>query len=239
MSEQNHPSTGPTDTAGDQWIRLRDEFQLLFEERRGKFPYIVNIPDADMVERIKQNFSLNAISNPTKWEQGGIIDVEESDDKALTENFIERVKVIETKAAYCLGMPEVRPIAFWRGAVSRHLKRTKLNVCEDSATFCSYLARTALKGDTAARIEIPVGKIRKARGISQFTRAVRKALVNAPGASGLEICRSIDEDGVPETPNMKSRSYQDTYQNDRRAAKGLDSRFTRIRNRMKLEGILS
>jgi len=60
---------------------------------------------------------------------------------------------------------------------------------------------------------------RRVRGLSPFTRAVRKAFVNAPRASGLEICRSIDEDGVDPTPRMNSRSYEDTYQNDRGAAK--------------------
>jgi len=127
---------------------------------------------------------------------------------------------------------EIRPLKddfekAYKGEADKPAKQSQSRPSEPSAA------------PAAEQLETTGQKNRKARGVSQFTRAVRKALVNAPRASGLEICRSIDEDGVTPTPSMKGRSYEDTYQNDRRAAKLLDSRFSKIRKQMKLDRILS
>ena len=76
---------------------------------------------------------------------------------------------------------------------------------------------------------------RKARGESHFTRSARKALIRAVNASGLEICRSIDEDGVV---SKDGRNYEGIYQSDPRLRKQLDSRFSKIKRKMKTEGLI-
>jgi len=79
---------------------------------------------------------------------------------------------------------------------------------------------------------------RKVRGESHFTKAVRKALINAPTARGIEICRSVDEDAVKPMKRMKNRSYEDTYKDDPKPRKQLDSRFAKIKKKMKSQGLL-
>src|ERR1039458_9137043 len=70
------------------------------------------------------------------------------------------------------------------------------------------------------------------RGESLFTRAVKKALIRAPYATGLEICRSTDDDW-----GNTDGYYEERYLGDAKARKQLDSRFSKIRNRMRKEGL--
>ncbi len=80
-------------------------------------------------------------------------------------------------------------------------------------------------------------KRRSHRGQSLFTRSVRNILITAPRATGLEICRKLDDDGVKST--VKDKTYEELYLESARIRKQLDSRFAKIRTRMKAEGLLS
>jgi hypothetical protein len=79
---------------------------------------------------------------------------------------------------------------------------------------------------------------RNVREKSHFTRAVEKALIRAPKATGIEISLSVDEDGVEPSPAMRTanvRSYEVAYQ---RRIGNLDSRYTKIRRTMRESRLL-
>jgi hypothetical protein len=62
--------------------------------------------------------------------------------------------------------------------------------------------------------------------------------LKTPGAIGSEICFALDENGVQPTKQIKNRSYEETYDRDRKQAKQLDSRFAKIRKKMRSQGLI-
>jgi hypothetical protein len=220
----------------DQWANFRDQFKALSEEgERRKFDLSWNGKigrklRADDKEAALRKKGFNAISQPTTWELGGIVDVE--DLRPPTDAFVTHFESVVERAAHACGLPGgTLRVRDWLKQVLANPRDWFNDLPLACAAFCSQLERQALEESSAAKGDADLkpqgGKVlselaQRGRDVLQIKEETRriKNLARTRGHSLGEIETNHPEFLVWKFAKTLNQADKDVFDHPRQWATG-------------------